>query len=177
MKTKKPTKKRVDKALKKLDLIETRLVALGNNPLMFRQPALSDDSPVLQHNLSHNQRAFLKAYVQSGGAIGRAARAVGITAIPHYQWLHNNPEYKKAFELAKPLAHQTLEDEAIRRSNEGYLRPVYQGGKLVGYEQMYSDRLMEVVLKAKMPETYREGQTINVNTPIQINILKGEEKL
>ena len=70
-----------------------------------------------------------------------------------------------------------LEDEAIRRAKDGVReKPVYQGGKLVGHVQEYSDTLLIFLLKGARPEKYRDrvqqelsgpgGQTIQLITSV-----------
>ena len=69
-----------------------------------------------------------------------------------------------------------LEDEAVRRAKDGVERPVYQGGKLVGHVQEYSDTLLIFLLKGARPEKYRDrvqrelsgpgGQTIQLITSV-----------
>ncbi len=49
-----------------------------------------------------------------------------------------------------------LEDEAVRRAKDGVEEPVYQGGKLVGHVQKYSDTLLIFLLKGAKPEKFRE---------------------
>jgi hypothetical protein len=49
-----------------------------------------------------------------------------------------------------------LEQEARRRAHDGVRKPVYQGGKRVGYIQEYSDTLLIFLLKGLRPEKYRE---------------------
>ena len=46
---------------------------------------------------------------------------------------------------------------ARRRAAEGTLKPVYQGGKLVGEIREFSDTLLIFLLKGKRPEVYREN--------------------
>jgi hypothetical protein len=42
----------------------------------------------------------------------------------------------------------------VKRARDGVQRPIYQMGKLVGHEQVYSDRLAEVLLKGLFPKTF-----------------------
>lgn len=49
-----------------------------------------------------------------------------------------------------------LEREAMRRAHEGVRKPVYQGGKRVGFIQEYCDTLLIFLLKGLRPEKYRE---------------------
>lgn len=101
------------------------------------------------------KRAFLAAY-STCASIRKAAEYSDIDRSTHYVWMREDPLYAEAFETAKVLAAESLEDEAVRRAHEGTLKPVYQGGKLVGHINEYSDTLMIFLLKGKMPEKYRE---------------------
>ena len=52
------------------------------------------------------------------------------------------------------MGGDVLEDEAVRRAKEGVEEPVYQGGKLVGHVQKYSDTLLIFLLKGAKPQKY-----------------------
>ena len=49
-----------------------------------------------------------------------------------------------------------MEDHAIKRGTQGTRKPVYQKGRLVGFEQVYSDSLLQFMLKGLSPKRYRE---------------------
>lgn len=99
---------------------------------------------------------FLNNLIECGGNIGRAAGMSGITRQTHYQWLRNDARYAAAYENdVRPQAVSALEDEANRRAM-GYEEDVYFQGQKVGKITKYSDRLMELLLKANNPEKYRE---------------------
>ena len=47
---------------------------------------------------------------------------------------------------------------------QGVQEPVYQGGELVGHKQVYSDRLMELMLQGRRPERFTKNQVaVQVN--------------
>ena len=50
-----------------------------------------------------------------------------------------------------------LEEKAWIRAVDGRAKPIYQGGRLVGTVQEYSDGLMVTLLKAHPREKYREN--------------------
>ncbi len=64
--------------------------------------------------------------------------------------------YAAFFPQFEKRAARSLEDEAVRRAREGITRPVRYKGKIVGYETEYSDQLLIALLKAWLPEKYRE---------------------
>ncbi len=104
---------------------------------------------------SIKKRRFLNAFAQYGGVV-RAEEHSGVTRQSHYHWLKDDPEYAAAFKVAYEMAGDVLENEAIRRARDGVSKPVYQGKKLVGHIQEYSDTLLIFLLKGVKPEQYKE---------------------
>lgn len=51
---------------------------------------------------------------------------------------------------------RTLEDEAVRRANEGIRKAVRYKGKIVGYDTEFSDSLLIFMLKGGKPEKYKD---------------------
>jgi hypothetical protein len=83
-------------------------------------------------------------------------KAAGVNNHTVYQWREHDDEFVlRENELRAELADR-LEGEAIRRAYAGFDRPVYQRGELVGYERVYSDMLLKLMLTALKPEKYRE---------------------
>ncbi len=116
--------------------------------------AKSKDKPFPQIS-DAKKRAFLVAYAKCGG-VCKSAEAVGISDRTHRNWIHDDAEYKAAFEDAGEAYVQKLEAEADRRATEGVEEPVYQGGELVGTKLKFSDTLLIFRLKGLKPEKYRE---------------------
>lgn len=106
-----------------------------------------------RRNLSPRQLALLAAYRQCAH-VTRASQLAGVTRTTHYAWLKENADYRDAFQEAEQEAAVVLEEEAHRRAVLGVLKPVYQGGQLVGYETVYSDRLLELLMIGKNPNKY-----------------------
>lgn len=110
---------------------------------------------------SVKKRKFLNAFAQYGGIL-RAEEHSGVTRQSHYHWLKEDPEYAKAFKEAFEMAGDMLENEAFRRAHDGVAKPVYQGKKLVGHVQEYSDTLLIFLLKGLRPEKYRDRLQVDV---------------
>jgi hypothetical protein len=106
-------------------------------------------------------RAFLAAF-RLTGSVTRAAEAAGIEKTAHYRWLKHEP-YAKAFADACEQFGDTLEGEAIRRANEGVLEGVYYQGAPCGAIRVYSDGLMQFLLKGFKPEKYGNKLQAEVN--------------
>ena len=69
-----------------------------------------------------------------------------------------------------------LEDEAKRRAYEGVKKPVYQGGKRVGYVQEYSDTLLIFLLKGTNKAKYGDRTTLagDKDNPLRVKVDREE---
>lgn len=93
--------------------------------------------------------AFLSALSQHGSK-RRAMEQAGVSREQVDRLREADPAFSAAFDAAVEEAADRLEQEARRRAVEGVDRPVYQGGVHVGDVREYSDRLLEVMLKARV---------------------------
>lgn len=98
---------------------------------------------------------FLAELAESG-MVKRACEVAGIARRTAYTHRDKRKKFRAAWDEALQVAISTLEDEAWRRARDGVTEPVYQGGKLVGTVQKYSDTLLIFLLKAHNPERYRD---------------------
>lgn len=74
-----------------------------------------------------------------------------------YRWRREMPEFAKAWDEAKILGLDKLEDELLRRAHDGVEKLVfYKGRKLKHTIREYSDTLGIFLLKGGKPEKYRE---------------------
>lgn len=101
------------------------------------------------------QRAFLTAFLNTAN-VSRAAEASKVGRRTHYDWLENDELYKTAFEVAKEVAAEMLEEEARRRAVDGVYEPVFYKGVRCGQVLKYSDTLLIVLLKAAKPGVYKD---------------------
>ena len=95
-----------------------------------------------------------------------ALRVTGsVTAAAEYSGIHRRSVYKardrsktfaESWDEALNQAKYALETEARRRAIDGADKPIFYKGVQVATIKEYSDRLLEVLLKAHMPEKYRE---------------------
>jgi hypothetical protein len=115
--------------------------------------------------LSTKQRAFLAAF-ETCGIVARAATASNVNSRTHRRWVEKDADYAEAFAEASETAADWLEAEAHRRAAEGLVR--YRFNSKTGeplrhpetneayYELEYSDRLLEMLLRARRPEKFRD---------------------
>src|SRR5690242_13101615 len=104
---------------------------------------------------SKKQR-FLELLAQTCN-VTKACELAGLNRLVVYQLRDRDPEFERLWQKALKLGAEALEDEATRRAMNGTARPIYQQGKLVGHEVVYSDRLMEMRLRSEKPEKYRDN--------------------
>ena len=116
--------------------------------------------------LTENQIAFLAAYSEAFGQIAIASKAAGITRSNHSRWLGESESYRDEFERAKQIAIENLELTARKRAVEGSRKYKFFKGEpilhpITGepyFEVEFSETLMKTLLKAHIPERYRENR-------------------
>lgn len=101
------------------------------------------------------KRALLAAFQETGN-LTEAARHARIQRMQHYRWMKEDADYPGAFEEARTIAVQTLEDEAVHRARHGVREPVYYQGRVVGWIFRKSDALLMFLLRGWSPHRYRE---------------------
>lgn len=94
------------------------------------------------------------------GNVSLAAAKAKIGRQYAYQARGADAAFKAAWDEAVEISTELMEEEARRRAVEGTLRPVFQGGKLVGKVKEYSDTLLIFLLKARKPDKYRDRQSV-----------------
>ncbi len=105
---------------------------------------------------------FLEALSECGN-IKKSAKKTKISRDTVYRWRREDEEFAKAWDEALELGIDALEDEAMRRAVDGYLKPVFHGGKKVGSVREYSDTLLIFLLKGRRPERYAERRNVKWN--------------
>jgi hypothetical protein len=84
----------------------------------------------------------------------RELSRIGKSAL--YDWRKDDADFRREWDEALDVGADVLEDEAKRRAVQGVREPVFQGGKLVGEIQKYSDTLLIFLLKGAKPEKYND---------------------
>jgi len=118
---------------------------------------------------SRQKSAFLAQYAKQGN-ITRAAEAAHIDRRLVYHWREQDPSFAERMIDAEAQATEVLEAEAWRRAVEGspYRRTSYWRGEPVGVDEKteYSDSLMQLLLKSRAPDKYRDKDA----QPVQVII-------
>lgn len=115
---------------------------------------------------------FLAHFAVTGNVL-KSAQAAKVGRRTVYGWLEADQVFRSLHDEAHQDALDLLEEEARRRAVDGWLEPVYQGGKRVGLIKKYSDALLIFYLKGKRPETFRERfeHTGKNGDPIQTEVV------
>ena len=101
------------------------------------------------------QVRFLDALAQTGN-VTWAAAAIGMTRAAALGLRAGDESLARQWDDALEIAADALEAEARRRALEGWLEPVYYQGQRVGEVRKYSDRMLELLLKAQRPEKFKD---------------------
>lgn len=104
--------------------------------------------------------------------VSEACRVAGIGRMTAYKWRDDDPVFAEAWQAAVDEAVDKLEREAWRRGVEGVEKPVTYQGEITTTYLEYSDRMLEILLKAHRPEKYVErvknevtGVTVHIAGP------------
>jgi hypothetical protein len=96
---------------------------------------------------------FLAAFTEEL-TISGACKVAGVGRTTVYDRLDRDPRFAAEFHERDEAITDAMEHEAYRRGVIGVERPVYQGGAEVGRVREYSDRLLELGLRARRRDKY-----------------------
>ncbi|AJD82838.1 terminase small subunit [Achromobacter phage 83-24] len=116
--------------------------------------------------LLRQQKELFLDNLAMNGNVTLAARAAGWkypTVAERYR--AEDEHFAEAWVDALTQATDAMEYEARRRAMEGWDEPVWYMGEQVGSVRKYSDRLLEMMLKAHRPGRFREVQQAENTTP------------
>ncbi|HMO73988.1 MAG TPA: hypothetical protein PKD99_01600 [Sphingopyxis sp.] len=108
------------------------------------------------------QRAFIAALADTG-SVSRAAAMVNMAQTNCYT-LRRAPgaeSFRRAWEAALDFGVARLKDIAFERAIEGYLVPVFVGGKLLGFRRRHNDALLMFCLRHYGQDAGGKRTTIN----------------
>lgn len=162
--------KAAPKAAKKIDTKKKKKAKQAKKAAKPKQPKAAQDKANVEKKTREKQyrfianakkNKFLNAFAKLGSVKAAAADA-GIDRTTHYTWL-DDESYRRAYERARQIAADALEEEARRRAVEGYI------GK-DGVRE-YSDKLLIALLKANFPDRYKERMESKVELSGAVGIV------
>lgn len=107
-------------------------------------------------------RARFLGALAASGLICQASKLSGASYQSLLRARKADEEFEAEVQTALSLYGETLQKEAHRRAVDGVEEPVYYKGKVVGHVRRYSDRMLELCLKARVPQ-FRERATVDHN--------------
>ena len=96
---------------------------------------------------------FLTALSETG-SVTLACEVAQIARNSAYLWRKADADFRAKWDEAAEFAGDLLEAEAFRRAHDGYDKPVFQAGQLVGTIREYSDTLTVFLLKGMKRSKY-----------------------
>jgi hypothetical protein len=121
-----------------------------------------------------NDEASKELYLRAIPKVFTVSAAIKASGAHHAdlpRWRKEDPDFLAREQAARDIVADQMEAEAVRRGMKGVRQPVYQGGLLAGYQTVYSDSLLTLMLKASRPDRFRERSEVQV-TPI-IKVVEG----
>ena len=115
------------------------------------------------------KQRYLEALAETG-IITYAAKRAQIARQTVYDWLEADPDFAQRHAEAIVESTERMEAEAYRRAVVGIEKPVYYRGEPVGTITEHSDGLLQFMLRARKPETYRERIDVNSKVSAQIDV-------
>lgn len=96
-----------------------------------------------------------------------ACKAIGVSLLFLNQWRKDDKVVDERLTEAERVGTQGLVSAAIQRAVHGIEEDVWYKGQVAGSKIVYSDGLLQTLLKAKVPEFAKEGDgghvQVNVN--------------
>ncbi len=119
------------------------------------------------------QDLFLQ-HLMATGKPSMSAILAGVHPSTVRKYRKKDPEFDSRVREMMTVYAETLRNEAVRRGYVGTLKPIYQQGRLVGYQREYSDKLLlreldkvDPLPRAPAVEVTAPGGAIVVGTPTQ----------
>jgi|GraSoiStandDraft_16_1057320.scaffolds.fasta_scaffold706165_2 hypothetical protein len=117
------------------------------------------------------QEVFLQSFSMTANVRAACLKA-GISRATIYEWAEHDTAFSILYKQAELDANDMIRAELFRRAVQGYEKPVVSVGKVVYgpddkpmMERVYSDSLLSLLAKARMPE-FREKQSLDVNANV-----------
>jgi hypothetical protein len=155
-----------NKALKRLEESEQKVMIdrNGEAATLKRAESIAQYKALLdlESGLTDRQKEFLVEYIQSG-IILRACLNINMARDTHRRWLNTSERYAECFQDATEMANEKLELLAYDLASGVYSKPLVSLGAVVGYEQIYDTKMLDRLLKARMPERFTERKDITSN--------------
>jgi hypothetical protein len=117
------------------------------------------------------RETFLKTLGETCN-VSEACRRAGIGRASAYDWRDDDQGFAAAWAEAEQEAADRLEREAWRRGVDGIDKPITYQGKVTDTYREYSDRMLELLLKAHRPDKYVERREVTGKDGAPITVVE-----
>lgn len=125
---------------------------------------LSDqDAQEMFNSLRPWQRTYLAA-LRIKGNVTLACRAARVSATIINRYRGEDEFFNSLCEESLKFNDDLVEGRAYQLGVEGYMEPVFQGGICVGQKRIFSERMLEIMLKSRKPNKFDTGKKLNITT-------------
>jgi len=125
--------------------------------------ARAEGEPTGRAAVKARRRAAFLEGLRQAASVTKACAVSGLPYSTAYAWRAADEAFAVDWDAAVEQGTDRIEDEAVRRAVDGVQRPIYQGGKLVGHETQFSDRLVELMLKARRPDKFKDRTAVEID--------------
>lgn len=122
-----------------------------------------------------NWELFFYLLLKYAGNVTRACELSKISREAVYARRNANPEFEARFQEVKAQAIEVMEDEATRRAFEGVEEGIYFQGSKIDLKTVYSDGLIQFLLRANKPEKYKDRLSTE-NTNVNANFTMTDDE-
>ena len=128
----------------------------------------------VENRTPERAREFCERFAEVAN-VRQACRELKFSITFIYDWIEDDPTFAEQVERARRAAVGVLEEAAKIRAVDGILKPIYQGGVLVGHVREYSDQLMVTLLKSHDPKRYRENLSVEHGGKLDLGSMTDEQ--
>ena len=100
--------------------------------------------------------------------ISKAARELGIERADIYRWQESDGEFADRMAEIIRTAVDRAEAVAFGLGTGEFSKPLASAGKIVGEEQIYSEKMLELFLRSHRPDTYQEERRLLIKHEGQV---------
>ena len=119
------------------------------------------------------KKALFIQTLATSGNITTSCAAAGWCRKSAYHHRDADPQFKELWEEALEVAVELLEAQARSLAIKGVDEPVFQNGILVGHKRRYSEKMLEILLKAHRPEKYRDNLKVEADIKGGVLVVPG----
>lgn len=112
---------------------------------------------------------FLEEF-RKRGIVKNACEAAGIARRTAYDWHAADEDFAASWNEAESEAADSLEEEALRRAAYGTDKPITYQGVIMDHYKEYSDRMLEMMLRARRPERFSEKHQVDHSGGLSVSL-------